>query len=103
MSVLRLDIPTGRHPEPVMPGTRQACIMLGMTDTVSQLLAAMRNRKAIGQAIGIVMERYGLDEARRHQVLSRTFHLNASPTATLRRTLSPYPRRASWWALMGCQ
>ncbi len=71
-------------------------MMLGMTDTVSQLQAAMRNRKAIGQAIGIVMERYGLDEARPYQVLSRTFHLNASPTATLRRTLSPYPPRASW-------
>ncbi len=46
-----------------MPGTRQACIMLGMTDTVSQLLAAMRNRKAIGQAIGMELVRPRRGEA----------------------------------------
>lgn len=50
----------------------QACLMLGMADTVSQLQAAMNNRKVIGQALGIVMERYSLDEARAFKFLTRT-------------------------------
>jgi hypothetical protein len=50
----------------------QACLMLGMSDTVTQLHAAMGNRKVIGQALGILMERYNLDEDRAFRFLTRT-------------------------------
>lgn len=42
----------------------QASLMLGYASTLTEMRNALDSRKAIGQALGIVMERYQLDEER---------------------------------------
>jgi transcriptional regulator with GAF, ATPase, and Fis domain len=49
----------------------QAAVALGGARQVQQLNLALHNRKVIGQAIGIVMERYQLDETRAFDFLAR--------------------------------
>jgi GAF domain-containing protein len=49
----------------------QASIALGRTRREEDLNAALQTRKVIGQAIGILMERYGLDEDRAFAYLAR--------------------------------
>jgi GAF domain-containing protein len=49
-----------------------AAIALGRSRQETQLTEAMASRKVIGQAIGILMERYQLDEDRAFQFLIRT-------------------------------
>jgi GAF domain-containing protein len=49
----------------------QAAIALGRSREQSQLNEALQTRKVIGQAIGILMERFQLDEARAFQFLIR--------------------------------
>ncbi len=44
--------------------TRQATMALGFAEEISGLKDALGNRKLIGQAIGIVMERYAVNEGR---------------------------------------
>lgn len=46
---------------------------LGNTMTQDQLTEAMGSRTIIGQAMGIVMERYGLDQDRAFAFLTRLF------------------------------
>ena len=48
-----------------------AAIILGHVQQEDQLNEALRNRKTIGQAIGIVMERYRIDADRAFQFLIR--------------------------------
>lgn len=48
-----------------------AALALGRARRESQLTEAMASRKVIGQAIGLLMERYQLDEKRAFQFLSR--------------------------------
>ena len=48
-----------------------AALALGKAKVEQNLSQAIESRKAIGQAIGIVMERYGLDEERAFQYLTR--------------------------------
>lgn len=48
-----------------------AAVALGRARRESQLSEAMQTRKAIGQAIGLVMERYQIDEERAFQFLVR--------------------------------
>ena len=48
-----------------------AAIVLGFTRNVDQFKAALASRKTIGQAIGIVMERYQIDEDRAFDFLVR--------------------------------
>jgi hypothetical protein len=50
---------------------KHAAIAMGHTYTVEGLNTALAGRKAIGQAIGIVMERYGLDEDHAFEFLMR--------------------------------
>ncbi len=49
----------------------QAAVVMGHTATVKHFSAALESRKVIGQATGIVMARYGLDEGRAFQFLVR--------------------------------
>ncbi len=49
----------------------QGALALGHAATVTQLTEALASRKLIGQAIGLVMERYELDEHRAFQFLAR--------------------------------
>jgi AmiR/NasT family two-component response regulator len=46
--------------------------VLGFAHTVDHLNTALESRKAIGQAVGIVMERYAIDEDRAFDFLVRT-------------------------------
>lgn len=48
-----------------------AAIMLGHAQHEDNLNAALESRKVVGQAIGIVMERFGVDENRAFQYLVR--------------------------------
>ncbi len=48
-----------------------AAIILGHAQQEDQLNEALRNRKTIGQAIGILMERYRIDADRAFQFLIR--------------------------------
>jgi hypothetical protein len=50
----------------------QASLVLGFAHTVDHLNTALESRKAIGQAVGIVMERYAIDEDRAFDFLVRT-------------------------------
>ncbi len=50
---------------------KHAAIAMGHSYTVDGLHDALATRKVIGQAIGIVMERYGLDEDRAFEFLMR--------------------------------
>jgi GAF domain-containing protein len=50
---------------------RHAAVALANSLNVTQLNVALDTRKRIGQAQGILMERYGLDEARAFEVLRR--------------------------------
>jgi GAF domain-containing protein len=50
---------------------KHAAIAMGHTYTVEGLNTALAGRKSIGQAIGIVMERYGLDEDHAFEFLMR--------------------------------
>jgi hypothetical protein len=49
----------------------QAAIAIGFSDTAAGRQHALLSRGLIGQAIGIVMERYGIDETRAHAFLVR--------------------------------
>jgi hypothetical protein len=49
-----------------------ASMMLGYTAHIRHLETALGTRKLIGQALGIVMERYGIDEDVAFQFLART-------------------------------
>jgi hypothetical protein len=49
-----------------------ASMMLGYTRQMDQMEFALGTRKVIGQALGIVMERYGIDEEKAFQFLTRT-------------------------------
>jgi hypothetical protein len=49
-----------------------ASILLGYTTSMTQMHAALGSRKLIGQALGIVMERYQIDEDRAFDFLVRT-------------------------------
>jgi GAF domain-containing protein len=51
--------------------TSQAVAAIGFADTVDQHDQAMQTRGTIGQAIGIVMERYGMNEVRAFAFLQR--------------------------------
>ncbi len=44
---------------------------MGFATTVDHLNEALSTRKVIGQAIGIAMERYGIDETRAFEFLIR--------------------------------
>lgn len=56
---------------------RHAAIALNSAMTVAGLNTALDSRKRIGQAQGILMERYGLDETKAFEVLRRySQHLN---------------------------
>ena len=48
-----------------------AAIALGKARTYEQLTTALNTRRTVGMAIGLVMERYGLDEARAFSFLAR--------------------------------
>ena len=48
-----------------------AAIALGHVREVGQLRDALSTRKVIGQAIGVIMERYGMGEDRAFQYLVR--------------------------------
>ncbi|MEU4194925.1 GAF and ANTAR domain-containing protein [Kribbella sp. NPDC026611] len=50
---------------------RHASVALAGAREVENLTAAVDARKVVGQAMGILMERYSLDEARAFQVLKR--------------------------------
>ncbi len=49
----------------------QACVAIAYAREIDDLQQAVRTRKAIGQAIGILMERYGLTDQRAFAFLSR--------------------------------
>jgi hypothetical protein len=49
-----------------------ASLVLGLAQAVDHLSTALQSRKAIGQALGIVMERYTIDEDRAFDFLVRT-------------------------------
>lgn len=49
----------------------QAAIALGHSQSQAQMNEALQSRKVIGQAIGILMERYRLDETQAFQFLIR--------------------------------
>ena len=51
--------------------THQSAIALAYAQQVSDLQAAVESRQVIGQAVGIVMERYKLDDARAFGFLTR--------------------------------
>ncbi len=51
---------------------RHAALALGHARHSEQLETALETRSLIGQALGIVMERYGIDESRAFDYLSRT-------------------------------
>jgi GAF domain-containing protein len=51
-----------------------AAIMLGHAEQEDQLNQALQSRKVIGQAIGILMERYRIDADRAFQFLMRASH-----------------------------
>ncbi len=64
----------GVHPDAVLIAelfASQAVIALGRSTEHSQLNEALMSRKVIGQATGILMERYQLDESRAFQFLIR--------------------------------
>lgn len=48
-----------------------AALVMGFTRTVASLDAAVKSRQVIGQAMGILMERYDIDEDRAFSVLVR--------------------------------
>ena len=50
---------------------RLAAVAIGGAAVISQLTRALDSRKVIGQALGILMERYSLDEARALAYLRR--------------------------------
>ena len=49
-----------------------ASLLLGYTASMTQMETAMRSRQVVGQAVGIVMERYSIDEDRAFNFLVRT-------------------------------
>jgi AmiR/NasT family two-component response regulator len=49
----------------------QAALVLGFSRTIQNLNHALGSRTVIGQAVGIVMERYGMDQTRAFDYLSR--------------------------------
>ncbi|WP_211222068.1 GAF and ANTAR domain-containing protein [Nocardioides halotolerans] len=49
----------------------QSAMALGYARQISQLEEAIETRSLIGRAVGVVMERYGLDEARAFAFLTR--------------------------------
>jgi hypothetical protein len=51
--------------------THQAAMALGYARQVHQLQAAVQTRQLIGQAVGLVMERYNMDDARAFGFLAR--------------------------------
>jgi GAF domain-containing protein len=57
----------------------QAAIALGRVMSIATLNEALQSRKVIGQAVGILMERYRMSEARAFQFLAR-----ASQTSDLK-------------------
>ncbi len=50
---------------------RQASVALGFASEITNLNVALSTRKTIGQAIGILMERYGIDEDKAFAFLVR--------------------------------
>jgi GAF domain-containing protein len=69
-----------------------AAAALGKAVTESQLTEALQSRKIIGQAIGIVMERYQLDEQRAFAFLSR---LSQTSNVKLRTVASDLVQQAN--------
>lgn len=51
--------------------THQSAMALAYARQISQLQEAVRTRQLIGQAVGVTMERFGLDEARAFGFLAR--------------------------------
>jgi AmiR/NasT family two-component response regulator len=51
--------------------THQAALAVDYATHVGQLEQAAKSRQLIGQAVGVVMERFGLDEARAFAFLTR--------------------------------
>jgi hypothetical protein len=49
----------------------QAALVLGFSRTIQNLDDALGSRTVIGQAVGIVMERYGVDQTRAFEYLTR--------------------------------
>ena len=49
----------------------QAALVLGFSRTIQKLDHALGSRTVIGQAVGIVMERYGVDQTRAFEYLTR--------------------------------
>ena len=49
----------------------QAALVLGFSRTIQKLDNALGSRTVIGQAVGIVMERYGVDQTRAFEYLTR--------------------------------
>ena len=49
----------------------QGAVAMGHRRTVDQLSDGLNIRQVIGQATGLIMERYGLDESRAFEFLSR--------------------------------
>jgi hypothetical protein len=51
--------------------THQSAVALAYAREISELQEAVRTRQLIGQAVGVMMERYGLDDARAFGFLAR--------------------------------
>lgn len=71
---------------------RHAALALGRARRERQLSEALATRKAIGQAIGMVMERYQLDEDRAFQYLVRVSKTSKQPQAARHRP-GTHPQR----------
>lgn len=73
---LNLYCTSGQEVDPEAPGAASlaatyVALALGWARTEEQLNEALSSRKEIGQAIGIVMERYQIDEAKAFAFLAR--------------------------------
>ncbi len=76
LGALNLYSTTAEELDPEVPPlaellATQAALAMGHTRKEQDLSAALTSRKTIGQAIGIVMERYALDEDRAFAFLTR--------------------------------
>jgi GAF domain-containing protein len=71
---------------------KHAAIAMGHTYTVEGLNTALAGRKSIGQAIGIVMERYGLDEDHAFEFLMR---MSQTANIKLRRVAAEVVKQAN--------
>ena len=75
--------------------THQAALALEYAREITQLREAVKTRQLIGQAVGVVMNQYGLDEARAFAFLTRlSSHSNTKMRTVAERVIAELGNRS---------